>query len=59
MKPQTTSLKTKPEQRSIDWQRVAGLHPTPPRQETGSQAPTPEAAPISASAPPSPKAEGK
>jgi uncharacterized membrane protein (UPF0127 family) len=29
MKPQTTSLKTQPEQRHIDWQRVAGLQPTP------------------------------
>jgi hypothetical protein len=29
MKPQTTSLKTHPEQRHIDWHRVAGLQPTP------------------------------
>ncbi len=29
MKPQTTSLKTQPELRHIDWQRVAGLQPTP------------------------------
>jgi hypothetical protein len=59
MKRQTTSLKTKPKQRNIDWQRAAGLHPMPPRQATEAQAPPPAAPPTSASAPSSPKAEGK